>query len=162
MSVSVEVIPLSMLMANAFSGGFSLFDIKKAAKESRPQTVKRNVVEIPSYILPTVFVDEETLLKTLDNLGLCWEEKKGRIETEVQGCSVEFFKDGESYNMQITGKIDIDEVWREYTEITDNYGQVVQEEVIKTIKDKVSKSSSFSLESEEVQEDNSVVITINI
>lgn len=163
MSVGVELVPLSMLIATSFAGGLSLFDVKKQAKErNKNNPPQKNVVEIPSYILPTVFTDKETLLKTLDNLGLCYTEKNGKIETSIQNCKIEFFKESESFSMQITGNVDIDKAWEEYTQITDGYGQIVQSEVINNIKEKVSQSSSFSLESEEVQEDNSVVITINI
>ena len=162
MSVGVELVPLSFLIATAFSGGYSLFELKKRADEKKKEPKQKDVVEIPSYILPTVFTNEKTLLTALDNLGLCYTKKIGTIKLTIQNCTVEFFKESESYNMQITGDINIDDVWTEYEKITDDYGKVVQSQVIQNIKEKVSQSSSLTIESEEVQEDNAIVITINV
>ena len=121
MSVSVELVPLSVLIAASFAGGYKLFDNGK-----KINNIKFEKTEIPQYVIPTVFADKDTLLKTLDSLGICYSQKAGKIVTALQNSKVEFFKEKDVFNMVITGNINTKQIQKEYDNITDGYGKIVQ------------------------------------
>ena len=111
----------------------------------------------------TPFVDKNILLKTLEEHGFSnIQETEGKITAEYQNYSVQFEKESEEkpYNLLIRYAIE-DDVYGKMRDLNEEYSMNVQEESYISIIEKL-KNNNMELESEEVLDDNTIVLTVNL
>ena len=111
----------------------------------------------------TPFVDKNILLKTLEEHGFInIQEIEGKITAEFQNYSVRFEKESEEkpYNLLIKHAIE-DDVYGKFNDLNEEYSMNVQEESYISIIEKL-KNNNMELESEEVLDDNTIVLTVNL
>ena len=111
----------------------------------------------------TPFVDKNILLKTLEEHGFSnIQETEGKISAEYQNYSVQFEKESEEkpYNLLIRYAIE-DDVYGKVNDLNEEYSMNVQEESYISIIEKL-KNNNMELESEEVLDDNTIVLTVNL
>lgn len=115
----------------------------------------------PTTNFQTFFTDGELLKKSFD--GICYEEKSGRFSLDFECSHLEFFKgENENYELKIKGEFNLDKLNKFYNDLAHKYEKLVQEQVCESIREKVQNNNCWKIEQEEVLEDESVVITINV
>lgn len=115
----------------------------------------------------TVFMDKETLVKTLEEHGVVnikygedWE--KGKITGQVDTYTLSFEKSSEDkpYFLTVTC-LSTDNAEEKLNDLNSEYALNVQEEAYMSIIDKL-KNNNMEVEEEEVLDDNTIVLTVNI
>ncbi len=115
----------------------------------------------------TAFMDKDLLIKTLDEHGVAnikegevWE--KGKITGQVDNYTLTFERESENqpYYLKITC-LDSDNPEEKLNDLSSEYALNTQEETYLNILDKL-KDNNMELESEEVLDDNTIVLTVNL
>lgn len=115
----------------------------------------------------TVFMDKDILIKTLEEHGVVniksgevWES--GKISGQVGSYNLNFTKESEDkpYFLTVTC-LDSDNAEEKLNDLSGEYALNVQEETYLSIVDKL-KDNNMELESEEVLDDNTIVLTVNL
>lgn len=115
----------------------------------------------------TVFMDKETLVKTLEEHGVVnikhgedWE--KGKITGQVDSYTLSFEKPAEDkpYFLTVTC-LDTDNAEEKLNDLSSEYALNVQEDAYLSIIEKL-KDNNMEVEDEEVLDDNTIVLTVNI
>lgn len=125
--------------------------------------VPRNVVDIIQKEYKTAFVDVDLLVKTLEEHGAEGiEQTDRRVVCKLSSMGLEFKRDdvSEPFIMQATLPNNKDCV-QTYSELNEEYALNVQDDSYKRLKQKI-ENSNMEIENEEILEDNSIVITVNI
>ena len=109
----------------------------------------------------TIFKDEQLLIKTISEHGVKnITSENGKIYGELEGLKFEFLKDNEGiYEMHITHRENED--LNVVEDLKDEYQLNVQEQSYMNIKKNLEKHN-MQIDSEEVLEDNSIMITVNL
>lgn len=109
----------------------------------------------------TMFTDENLLIKTLSEHGMQnIDTVNGKITGNMEGLSFEFEKGHDDvYEMHITHQRNDDLSVVE--ELKSEYELNVQEQSYINVKNNIEKQN-LTIESEEVLEDNSIMITVNL
>lgn len=119
--------------------------------------------EMKVQIFPTNFTNKIFLLEALKRAGLKPEDRNGEISCKQNIYTIIFNKENkEHYELKVIGHVDLKTVHNTYNKVNSLYQGFVQKRICENIKNKVSSSSSMSIAKEEVLEDNSVLLTINI
>lgn len=129
------------------------------ADVQKPKTIQPPITE---QVFQTKFTDKNLLIKTLGSIGLKCIEKNSEIVCSSDNYTLIFTNRNNTYEFKIRGTVTNKEAYQRYKDIDLKYGKVVQQEVVQNVKNKLSKSPTMKLEKEEVLEDNSVLLTINI
>ena len=110
----------------------------------------------------TPFTDKEILIKTLEEHGVKNINDFGdSITCEVEGYTLKFSKKAEgNYSLKITCPENLDSE-EKVEDLNSEYTMNVQESVYLKILDKL-KNNNMQLESEEVEDDNTIVLTVNL
>lgn len=116
----------------------------------------------------TKITDKEVLKKVFKEMKVIYKELNDELICNIDFYELHFRKNkaGE-YEIRTQGYNDFKKGITDFREkITNTYNQLIkkslQKEICKSIKTKVDKNSSMSLLKEEILEDNSVVLTINV
>ena len=119
--------------------------------------------KITEQVFQTKFADEKLLVKTLEDIGFNCENKKGIITCCSDNYTLNFYKnDKNNYEFQVSGNISNKDAYLKYKDVDRHYGEIVQKETVDSVKQKVKNSKSMKIENEEILEDNSVVLTIEV
>lgn len=111
----------------------------------------------------TVFMDKDILIKTLDEHGLKNIECEGEnIQGQIENFTVSFSRENTNlpYKMKISCTQQQDET-NMVQDINTEYAMNVQEETYIKLKERL-KEKHMEIEHEEVLDDDSIVITVNI
>ena len=111
----------------------------------------------------TPFMDKKVLLKTIEEHGFSnIQEEFERITCTMGTYALEFEKKSESepYTVVISCREE-DNAEEKVNDISSEYGLNVQEEAYLSIVEKLT-DNNMQLESEEVLEDNTIVLTVNL
>lgn len=134
-------------------------------KVEKPREINE-IPELPKLNkekFPTNFVDKGLLLKTLKDYCINpIELANGNIQCNIQSCILTFYKEGDAnYEVDVKGIASLKRVYEELTIIDEEYKRNVQaytyEKVVKKLKE-----TSMHIENEEIMDDNSIILTINI
>lgn len=140
-----------------------IFSEVSLADQNTTIKAEEKPINITEQVFQTVFADEKLLIKTLEDIGFYPENNNGKITCCSDNYTLNFYKnDKDNYEFKISGNISNKEAYQKYKDVNNHYGKIVQKETINNVKQKVQKSSSMRLENEEILEDNSVVLTIDI
>lgn len=114
--------------------------------------------------LETAFMDKEILLKTLEEHGVrgLKESEFGRITCDIDNFSLTFEKPEENkpYFLNIS-YLDENNADEKLSEISSEYALNVQEDVYLNMVEKL-KANNMEIEDEEVLDDNTIVLTVNL
>lgn len=113
----------------------------------------------------TPFVNSELVVRTLEEYGLkIVENQENLITAKIERVIISFKRENETlpFAMKFIFPDDCDEMQKEIaSNIYEEYGSNTQEEVYIQIKENIAKSNMY-IEEEEILEDDSIVLTINI
>jgi hypothetical protein len=114
-------------------------------------------------IYPTNFVDEEILLDTLRDYGVQTNKNQnGEIQCKVENSILSFYKENSNnYVVKVKGDSSLKYVYDQLNVIDEEYKRNVQSYTYNKVVEKLQRSN-MNIESEEVMEDNSLVLTINV
>ncbi len=125
--------------------------------------IENNEENIQEKSFPTNFVDEKLLIKTLVDYGINTQVfKDGTIQCNVDNTSLIFHKENSSnYEVKIIGNSQIRGVYEQLNAIDEEYKKNVQSYTYNKVVEKL-KQTNMEIQSEEVMEDDSLLLTINI
>lgn len=139
----------------------SLSDMNNNRKMAAIENIKQPK-PVTEQIFKTKFTNKNLLIKALKSIGLNCKQRDDELVCSSDNYTLIFTKKDDIYEFKIVGEISNKDAYMKYKDIDKKYGKEVQQDVIKTIKENVFKKSNMKLEKEEILEDDSVVITINI
>lgn len=123
----------------------------------------KEIPKITEQVFQTKFADEKLLIKTLEDIGFNCENKNGAISCCSDNYTLNFYKNSkENYEFKVSGSISNKDAYQKYKDVDRHYGEIVQRETIDSVKQKVKNSQTMKLENEEILEDNSVLLTIEV
>ncbi len=111
----------------------------------------------------TVFMDKALLLKTLEEHGVTdIKETENGVNGNIDDFNLSFTKSSESspYSLHIVCR-EHDNVQEKFNDLNCEYALNVQEETYLNLISKL-KNNNMEIETEEVLEDNTIVLTINL
>lgn len=141
----------------------SLQEISSVNEKPRAISEIPPIPRVNKEVFPTNFIDKELLLKTLKDYCVSpIELSDGDIQCNVENCILTFRKEGEgNYDVEVKGTVSLKGAYEQLAIIDEEYKQNVQaytyEKVVKKLKE-----SSMHIENEEIMDDNSILLTINI
>ncbi|WP_043930620.1 hypothetical protein [Bacillus sp. EB01] len=114
-------------------------------------------------VFPTNFRDGGVLVRTLKEFGVnAYEKADGEISCVVQGTPLTFRQNGDApFTVEIKSNPNMHEMYAYLSDIDEEYKRCLQSVVYEKLKQRAAEKN-LSIESEEVLEDNSIVITLNI
>ena len=172
MSCSIEALPILLLYA------IGVFKAKSAANNIRkqildnPELFAEGAEKVTDSIFDnliekefeTPFTDKEVLLKTMEEHGITDIEESydGKITGKLNAFGFMFEKpsEGLSYHLKITCN-QKDNAEEKMNDIASEYALNVQEAAYLSIVEKL-KENNMEIESEEVEDDNTIVLTVNL
>lgn len=150
MSVSMLLIPAALILVEVISRE----DLKRMSQNKQSLS-----------IIKTTFNDMGILKKTLESYGANINSfDKGRLTCNVENIDMEFTKAAQDgISLFVRGKEEnIDELHRHIKLIDEEYKYNVQEYTYSMLKEKIKENNKLTLEKEEVMNDDSIVLTLNI
>lgn len=145
MSVTLVLIPVAIAVAGAIN------------------TRKERLQELPdSFSLETRMKDEELLEAALSNYG-CKSVVTGEtIDSTLNGARILFERNEQDiFEAVFVGGISTDHARTFVAELDEEYAQLVQQQVYENLLSR-ARQRGLVMESEEVQEDNSIVVTFKV
>lgn len=118
---------------------------------------------VPPQTFPTNFRDADLLTKTLREFGFTPSvEGPGRIQYRSGACQLTFLQEGtEPFRVEVRNAPDLRQVYGHLSAIDDRYARNVQARTYETLTARAAEKG-FSVAHEEVLEDKSIVITLNV
>jgi hypothetical protein len=112
---------------------------------------------------PTNFRDEFLLIKTLTDAGASpTRDPAGDVVCSVGRCVLRLIHvTGEPYQVEVQNTIDRQELLQHLMALDEDYRRCVQADTYQNLKMKIAEKN-LTIESEEVLEDNSIVLTLEI
>ncbi|NFE20047.1 hypothetical protein [Clostridium botulinum] len=140
--------------------------IEEMENRNENSTTVEEILELPKVekeIFPTNFRDKNLLLKTLKEFGACPKEISNEdIQCNTKECQLIFHKEEDgSYNVEIEDTSSLKNVFHHLSIIDDEYKHNVQEYTYKKVVEKLNETDMY-IDNEEVLEDNSILLTVNI
>ncbi|OCA87834.1 hypothetical protein A8F94_08310 [Bacillus sp. FJAT-27225] len=126
--------------------------------------IEAQVTEDAVKVFPTNFVDGDLLTKTLREFGVNpYRKDNGEIVCTVQGTPMTFRQTSADtpFTVELRNPPDMHEVFMYMSDIDEEYKRCLQSAVYEKLKQRAA-AKNLSVESEEVLDDNSIVITLNI
>lgn len=166
MSVVLNVRPLALVTISVSVAGKAIkliMDDVNNNSNSNSKTVVNSSIEQKSLTLKTNIRNSELLAKALVNLGTKdISINTIQIEGEIDNFRIVFEQDKEGvFDIKFIGEIEEKEAQKFVDELQSEYGKVVQEFVYVKLKEKAIEKG-LDLEQENVQNDQSIVLTYNI
>jgi hypothetical protein len=117
----------------------------------------------PVHTFPTNFRDGTILTRTLKEFGVnTIQGNNGDISCTVQGTHLTFRQNGDSpFSVEIKNAPSLQDIYMYISDVDDEYKRCVQALVYEKLKQRAAQKN-LTVETEEVLEDNSIVITLNI
>lgn len=152
MSLSIVLVPLAVAVITSAMNGYS----SAVAACARGQNGR-------SEKIPTKYRSEELLKKTLMEHGaVVRKDGAGAVTADFGSGKIRYDRPDESvpYDMQVFDVANLDDIVCSIREINSEYGENVQSYAYHRVKDNLPEG--MTLASEEVLEDNSILLTINL
>jgi len=126
------------------------------------EAARTPAVRTPS-VFPTNFRDMELLHRTLKEFGVNPARREGTIECSVEGTRLVFrqHQEGGPIHVEVHNPPDMRKVFEYLSNLDDDYRRCLQAVVYERLKERAAEKN-MTIESEEVLEDNSIVLTINV
>jgi len=154
MSVSLLIVPFAITMISIAADHVgSIIENKLAASQNTGEPC----------VIETRFVDKDLLCKTLQEHGLdIVVVNENTIRSQCKDSSIVFSRNvsSEPFSLTISSAAEIEALRNELKEINEEYGMNVQSYTYNHVKNSLDEGMSVS--SEEVLEDNSILLTITL
>ncbi|WP_097026725.1 hypothetical protein [Clostridium peptidivorans] len=150
MSVSILLIPAALILAEVISKD----ELKEMSQNKQSLSTIR-----------TTFKDMDILKDALECYGANIKSfNKNSLICNVENIDMEFTKAAQNgIILSVKGKEEnIDELHRHIKLIDEEYKYNMQEYTYSMLKEKLKENNKLTLESEQVMEDDSIVLTLNI
>lgn len=145
MSVTLVLIPVAIAVAGAIS-----------TRKERSQELSN------SFSLETRMKDEELLKAALENYGCKSVVMEETIDSTLDGTRILFERNEQDvFEVVFVGDISTDHARTFVAELDEEYTQLVQQQVYENLLSR-ARQRGLVMESEEVQEDNSIVVTFRV
>ncbi len=175
MSCSILAIPYALAWVVGFAVtavANSIADNQKSSQNNESKNVYENVCEDVHVIteadlmeksLETPFMDKEILLKTLEEHGVTnIKEEYGKITGDVDTYSLSFEKmEADKPYFLTISYLSQNNPEEKLNDLSSEYALNVQEESYLSIIEKL-KENNMEVEEEEVLDDNTIVLTVNL
>lgn len=134
-----------------------------AQYQIRGQAQNETQVTKPPAVFPTNFRDGELLFKTLKEFGVNPVREGAGLNCRVENSTLVFRRsqEGSPYTVEIHNAPDLHKIYQYLSDVDEDYKRCLQSMVYERLKDRVAEKN-MTIEEEEVLEDNSIVLTINI
>ena len=173
MSVLIELSPLETLFMVLTGRGDQILwtqaDVEEHYRRKRKlkeqqAAERRQVSKAPKEsVFQTKFTDDELLRTSLRNTNTAYTEQNRKFICKIGNSDITICKTPDSnYEFRIIGDGNLTPVQDFYNKLGSEYERQLQKQICNNIREKVSKNPSMKIENEEILEDNSVVITINV
>jgi len=173
MSCTVFAVPyaLAWVIGTVVMGGVSAVQVN-AAFETYNEEKNENcddiqIISDKNFVekdFPTAFVDKDLLIKTLEEHGVqdIGENEFGKISGKIENYTLSFVKQDENqpYSLRISC-LESDNAEEKLNDLSQEYALNVQEEAYMNIIEKL-RNNNMEIENEEVTEDNTIVLTVNL
>lgn len=169
MSCSILLLPLELLVIPIALP----ISIAKQISDQKVQNDQLNNIErirnSTSYMnqtnvikdAPTIFTDYSILFQTLDEYGANpFSTGNGNMKCSIDDCDIEFVFKNDQYHVRLN-ETNYHLVEKYLSDIYSTYRRNVQENTYNTVK-KNLKEKNLNIEKEEILEDDSIVLTINV
>ena len=181
MSCTISLLPFGLLYAVVSSISYGIRtereaklveseDVIKARineqlKESlqNPQEITQDSIDKICNEYETIFMDRDLLMKTLQEYGIqTLMVNKNKVEADIENFHLEFFREDETtpFNLKVTCDRNCDDI-AIIEDLSTEYGMNAQEESYMKIKERLEQRN-LQINEEEILEDNSIVLTVNI
>lgn len=130
---------------------------------NNPQEITQQSIEKICNEYETVFMDRDLLMKTLQEYGIqTLMVNKNKVEADIENFHLNFFREDENvpFKLKVTCDADCDDS-AIIEDLSSEYGMNAQEESYLKIKERLAQKN-LQIDEEEVLEDNSIVLTVNI
>lgn len=116
-----------------------------------------------TQLFPTNFRDGDLLFRTIKKFGLNpVHHGNGNLTCAVEGTKMTFRRTGDApYSVEMDNTRGLEEVFHYLSDLDEDYRRGVQALVYENLKQRLA-DQQLTVESEEVREDHSIVITLNI
>lgn len=137
----------------------NLLQKRKLSKTNNKKTVTSKMEKV----FPTNFRDQDLLIQTLrEYKANPVLNNDGTIQCQMGKTSLEFDKIDNLYEVKITtDKAELRSTFNHLSNIDTNYKHTVQANTYQNMKEKIEEKD-YTIEEEEVLEDNSIMITLNV
>lgn len=134
--------------------GRQIFEWKEAGQKP---------VIVQTRTFPTNFRDAKLLRKALVDYGLNPTQGNScQIVCQVNGMTLNFSQEGDQpFSLEVQNAADMRQIYSSIDDINDSYNHNVQAQTYERLKSRIEERGLF-IESEEVAEDNSIMITLSI
>lgn len=142
-------------------------------KEVGNKPVTKNATVQPQRILPevesalpTIYTDQTILLKTLQQYGVKdVQVQQDTIFCVINGYKLKYYREraveGVPYQLSVKSRNDLRKLYAEINSLNEGYQSNVQEQVYVNVKKKLEEKQAV-IETEEIMDDNSILLTVNI
>jgi len=123
----------------------------------------RQEKKVPTATFPTNFRDGELLFRTLKEFGVNPTRHGREIRCKAENSTLTFRQSGAEgpYSVEVTNAPDLRRVYEYLSTVDDEYKRCVQAMVVEKLKERAA-DREMTVESEQVLEDNSVLLTLNV
>lgn len=150
MSISMALIPAALLLK------VILFDKDYCQLQEIDKKAVKDVK------LPTNYRDKELLIKTLNDFNAHGiKVKRDDIVCSVGKHRLRFIKENENYMVSLSAIKNSEQLLEELRCLDGLYKANLQEQVYKSTKEQL-KQRGMMIESEEILEDNSIILTVSV
>jgi hypothetical protein len=153
MSISILFLPVALVI------------LDKAQQAAERSVSPGNTVEPvrDSVCFPTSFMDAKLLLESLREFGAQpVQTDTGDIFCRIGECELHFTqRDGQAFSAEIRGAPSVEEARKYLANLDEDYRRCVQTAVYEKVKAR-AESQNMTLESEEVLEDRTILMTLRI
>lgn len=147
-----------MLRMNQTAGGEIFSDAQIDSYQS-----ETDEMDATPMIFPTNFRDRELLFRTLKEFGVNPVREGDTLKCKVEDSLLVFrqSQEGAPLSVEIHNTPDLGKVYQYLSDVDEDYKRCLQSMIYERLKQRVTEKNML-IEHEEVLEDNSIVITINI
>lgn len=123
----------------------------------------KKIEVVPTRTFPTNFRDGELLVKTLLDYGINpVRQSSGEITCAFGSSKLRFYPVADApFNVEIMNAPDMKPIFHSLSALDEDYKRQIQRTTIRNLKQKIQEKE-FAIDTEEVLEDNSVVITLSL
>ena len=135
----------------------------KGKNTVKSPALSAEVVQAERMEFQTKFTNETLLEKSINNAHYVYHESNGKYICNLPNEVLTFKKNTDGiYELIVEGKCNVEEIQDFYNKVGSEYEKQLQVMICNNVREKVAKSTSMKMFSEETLEDGSVVLTINV
>lgn len=144
------------------AAGRNIFGESPVQVQELAQGLSATEATKPATIFPTNFRNGELLFRTLKEFGVNPIWNGDGMTCKVEHTKLKFLQTGDGpFHVEIQDAPDLKKVFEYLSDVDDDYRRCLQSVVYERLKARVNEKN-MTIESEEVLDDNSIVLTLNI